>query len=266
MSLSGYNQLHIEAARLGQGTHRIVCPFCSGGAERERSLHLEVGSGTGQVVFRCYRASCGTSGGNRAKRAIRKNRESRPFIHSTVTLDSEHSDALRRQFGFVPPHTTYSEDARRYVYEVRDPRGLIRGHIARTFEAGVSPKVLTYCVKTDQPFIGWAATEIAGTVLAVEDWISAEKVQVSGAASAVALNGTYLSLDMVEEMVRVADGRQVVLALDRDAYAKAIDYSKRYGELFAPRLRVARLKRDLKHEPSERIREVVASGTFDFCC
>jgi len=150
----------------------------------------------------------------------------------------------------------------RYVYTVRDPIGVPRGHIARSL-TGATPKVLTYDERPDQPFIGWVRSETSEAVVIVEDWISAEKLGAS-TATGVALNGTHLSLEMVTEIQVNSGGKPVCLALDRDAYGKSIGYLQRYGDLFSPRLRVAWLEVDIKHVPFGQIERAIKSGTFDF--
>jgi hypothetical protein len=138
-----------------------------------------------------------------------------------------------------------------------------RGYIARSL-SGATPKVLTYDERPEQPFIGWAGSEINRPVIAVEDWVSAEKIQASKLATAVALNGTYLSLDMVTEIQSTANGQAVILALDRDAYPKALKYLAQYGDLFSPRLRVWRLEVDLKYVSFERIGKAITNDECDF--
>lgn len=150
----------------------------------------------------------------------------------------------------------------RYIYTVRSPSLAVRGYIARSF-SGASPKVLTYNELPGDPFIGWAGK--GPVTVIVEDWVSAEKIVASvGFAGAVALNGTYLSLEMVREIHETSDGGQVILALDKDAWAKSIGYLQQYGNMFNPRLRVWRLEDDLKYVPAELIKKAILDDRPDF--
>lgn len=261
--MTPYQVLNWEASTRGAGAYRLVCPDCRGGTDSEKCLTLVVDT-MGQMAFRCYRSSCGFGGGNRQTLVTdSKVREPRYFTADTVSLSEDRKSWFDHKFGFVPPDTLYAPHMDRYVYTVRGPTGAARGHIARSF-AGAVPKVLTYWEATTEPFIGWCVdvSQEDAPLVIVEDWLSAEKVYETGAAHALALNGTYLSLEMVREIIETVKG-QVILALDRDAWPKALKYRKDLGDLFSPAMKVWRLDEDLKYESLDRIREAV-EGRTDF--
>jgi hypothetical protein len=67
--------------------------------------------------------------------------------------------------------------------------------------------------------------------------------------------GTNLNLDKLLDLLGVSE--RIVLALDRDATDKALEYAKRYA-LLAPDMRVLPLQRDLKYEDTTTIREMMS--------
>lgn len=69
--------------------------------------------------------------------------------------------------------------------------------------------------------------------------------------------GTSLNLDRVTELIKTTQG-PLVLALDRDAWDKAVKLCERYM-FIAPNLVPMKLERDLKYETHMTIREMVES-------
>jgi hypothetical protein len=78
---------------------------------------------------------------------------------------------------------------------------------------------LNYKEILDQPWQHWAYTK-GDRIFVVEDIPSAERLAQAG-VGAVALVGTHASDDCVDEMVEVAKGRPIFLALDKDAVGKS---------------------------------------------
>lgn len=251
--MTPYDRLRWEAERLGEGTHRISCPWCLGGSTGERSLSLGV-SASGSIYFRCFRAQCGKSGGKRG--AVTAKKPPRYFTAHTEHLSAERATWFHDKFGFVPASTRYATFLDRYVYTMWEPRGhKARGFIARSF-GDQEPKALTYNERPDEPFIGWSLSPLyvdgVAPIVLVEDWVSSEKVAAAGGIG-VCLSGTYLSGDAALEIAECALERRVVIALDRDAFAKGVKMAADYGGLFKQRPRVWRLKEDLKYVPASVI-------------
>lgn len=261
--MTPYDKMRWEAEQLGEGVHRIVCPFCLGGSSGEKSLSLGVAA-DGSMFFRCFRANCAKSGG-KTPRGPKHSKPPRYYTGETVSLDDDRKLWFQERFGFVPGDTRYSPFSDRYVYAVRGPRDFVlRGHVARSFN-GEEPKVLTYNERPDEPFVGWSCSPhysaATGPIVVVEDWVSAEKIGVAGGVG-VALNGTYMSQAAANEIAECALDRRVVFALDRDAFAKCVRLAADYGGLFKRRPRVWRLREDLKYEPIDVI--VRAMGDDDY--
>jgi hypothetical protein len=182
----------------------------------------------------------------------------RYFTADTRMLTDAQNTWFFETFGYEPPDLLYAPYLDRFVYAVRGPHGSHRGVIARSF-SGAVPKSLTYKY-LDEPFLGWCSGSGGdGPLVVVEDWVSAEKVATAG-FDTVALNGTLLNEERLEEIASVT-ASSVVLAYDPDAYGVALIYQRRNP---SDNLMVARLKVDLKYEPLERIKKVFDSGNYDF--
>lgn len=258
-AVTPYERLRWEAERLGEGVHRIVCPWCSGGSTGEASLSLGV-SASGSLYFRCFRSSCGVAGGKRDQVTTRR-KEPRYYTGETEILSPKRMGWFHERFGFVPPDTRYAPHHDRYVYAMRGPEYKLRGYLARSF-SGDEPKVLTYVEKPDEPFIGWALSPTFGSgtspIVVVEDWVSSEKVSMAGAIG-VCLSGTYLSPDAALELAERAFDRRVIFALDNDAFAKGVAMAGKYRGLLRQPPRVWRLKEDLKYVPFNVIERAISN-------
>jgi hypothetical protein len=255
--MTPYERLQWHAETLGEGTHRVTCPWCLGGSKSEQSLSLGV-SASGSLYFRCFRANCGKSGGKFLESRITK-RPPRYFTAETRFMEPPRQQWFIDKFGFCPTDTRYAPHMDRYIYTVRGPRGRARGYVARSF-SGAEPKVLTYNEHPAEPFIGWALQPHMheGSIVIVEDWVSAEKVSIHGIG--VALNGTHMGVDIACEIAEYSLNRPVIFALDRDAFAKSVEFASKYGGMFKQRPRVWRLKEDLKYVSSDVIERALSDN------
>lgn len=251
-------------ALLADGRH--VCPRCSGGLEQEQSLSVRRDE-SGGVHWRCFRSSCGYTGGPRETRSVFSGikKEARHFTRPIKPLTPEQYELLSKKYGFAPDVDGYSYWDDRFILPVFGPSGYNkRGVVAYSFNT--KPKSLTYNEKPAEPFIHWAPPGAKTYhIVVVEDWFSAEKVALTFAAEGVALMGTHLSQEMVTELATQAAAldASVHLALDRDAFAKTVGYIAKYREQFPRGLYAWSLKQDLKYETTERIKRAL-DGANDF--
>lgn len=254
--------IRLEANLLG-GQFRMVCPECGGGTTHERSLSVLTNE-RGQVSWRCFRAQCGAFGGNLEVTST-IGAAPRPFRYPTESLNSDMIAYFWDQFELtLPPGVKYCHELRRVVFPVRSPSTRLRGHIARSF-AGAEPKVLTYRSDVEAPFLHWTGSNPSQSdIVIVEDWISAEKAVKVPALRAVSLQGTYISDEAFEEIITIAKGRQIHLALDADAYQKALKYASTLGRRIPKGVKVWKLVKDLKYETVERIGQVLDGRVFNF--
>jgi hypothetical protein len=115
-----------------------------------------------------------------------------------------------------------------------------------------TPKALTW-MYTEEPTMAW--NKVRGdTTVVVEDIPSCLKLGECG-YRAVALNGTHMTEDAVEELDR--NTTNVIWALDRDAFAKAQAYEKRL-RLYFGRSMALLLARDFKDMDWKEIDECLS--------
>lgn len=220
-----------------------------------------------QLMGKCHRAKCGHITGLEGLAAPRQAREPRLYTRPYKALNDDQNAIIDNLFG-LPDGVVdgYSEQDDRFILGVMGPQMQHRGHIAYSF-SGAKPKSINYVAKTDEPFNHWARARTLkpGALVVVEDWFSAEKVREAG-ATGIALIGTTLNQAMVTDISHVARDWQIptYLALDRDAFGKALAYKAKYAEQFKLGLQVWALDKDLKYESVERIKDAIESRRFNF--
>lgn len=250
------------------GPGRYICPKCNGGSDRESCLSIQLSDNGASPHWKCFRSSCGYTGGPRGASsvfAVRRSREPRHYTRPYGPLNDDQNGILVSRFGLpVGVVDGYSEADDRFILAVEGPQHQLRGHIAYSL-SGAKPKSLTYNGKPEEPFNHWAMTLRPAALVVVEDWFSAEKVREAG-ATGIALMGTTLTQAMVTDISHVARNWEIptYLALDRDAFNKAIAYANKFSEQFKFGLKVWALQKDLKYVTCERIKHAIEFGTADF--
>lgn len=231
--MSERTQLAAEAATLEQGTSvRMVCPFCGGGRSEEASLVLSC-TDDGALLFVCHRSNCGASGRLGGGPSLRRP-EKRPPAPRVLDvtgggyLTDYMAQAVRQHWPFpeFPAYWRYIPRMDRLAMPVKGPLYEHRGYIARALPGSeVTPKALTFREAIAFPWQHWVL--IGGRRLyVVEDIPSAERLGVAG-ENAVAILGTHITDEMMEEIVRVAQTEKlsIVVALDKDAIKKTLAYA-----------------------------------------
>ena len=248
---------------VSDGVQRTYCPQCDGGKSHEQSLSIRQDE-DGVLRLRCWRATCGwfaTSLTNPDARLISKQiKEARPYRQATTALDeSETEEYLCDTYGLRPSIMgrhgwRTNERETELVLPVLDMYGRIRGHITRTFD---SPKRCFTYKETAQPFLDYWPVANDTPVVIVEDCLSACRLAGLG-YNAVALLGTSMSIEQAHEIHEWAGGREVMLALDADAFEKALILRKRFAHIL--RMKVILLTQDIKNVKSDDdIRKLLGS-------
>lgn len=246
------------------GPGRYVCPKCNGGSDSEKCLTLVEGY-NGSPAWTCYRATCGYRGGFGPTIVSQTVKEPRHYTRPYKPLSDEQAAIIQSRFGLSDGTVDgYSEADDRFILGVSGPAHQMRGHIAYSLSGG-KPKSVNYWAKTDEPFNHWAMSTRPSCVVIVEDWFSAEKVREADAVG-VALLGTLVTQSMITDISHAARswGLPTYLALDRDAFGKALAYKGKYAEQFKYGLQVWGLGKDLKYETVERIKHAIESREFNF--
>lgn len=260
--------LQLIAEDIEPGTSsRVLCPKCNGGDSQETSLSL-FRDHTRQIAWKCFRAKCGYSGNlGRVVGGSTKTSTSPKYFtapHVPCSMNTPEGLFLYERFHIDLSDVYWCYEQKRFVLPVLGPAGNRRGTLAYSFEPGAKSKSIPYRERIDEPFIHYTNRTVQDRhAVIVEDWFSAQKVRDS-AAQSIALLGTILNRDRVDELKRVTKGLQVILALDSDAYAKSIKYAIDYGGEFDPPLKVWKLKEDLKYVSVERIKRELNGGSGDF--
>lgn len=244
----------------GDTLRNQVCPSCGGGNTRETSFSV-----TRQhlgVLWNCYRASCGERGFAGTAGALAQPawepKKMRPY---TGTLEKPLVSDRRYFFerfgldGQVSDAYIRVNDRDEYVLPVGDLNGYVRGYVVRQPawkgdpeppRTGIigRPKALTY-FHVDAPLqaLYRPGRQLSDALVVVEDQISAMKIAQEG-VTAVALLGTHVNAERVREWSQLRP-REVVIALDPDATAAAIQIARTWGLAF-DKMRVALLSEDPK--------------------
>jgi hypothetical protein len=116
------------------------------------------------------------------------------------------------------------------VMPVHDCWGQELGHTTRTLTA---PKRCMTYKATSQPWLDWwfHHDEEPKTTVIVEDQISACRLRGLG-YDAIALLGTSMTTGQAKLIAKLAtDPMHIVLALDRDAFLKALSLTKRHAHI-----------------------------------
>lgn len=257
--------------QLGQREYAsgLMCPACKGGNSHERSVTawrqgLELGA-------KCWRNKCPWWGkwdlievGGMPKPGTHHGSYVKRYSLDTLPLTDATVAALEVRYGLQ------AETMRRYGLRqtsagqacycpVQGPSGDFRGWIRRWLN-GTRPKVKSFPADTHPEGAAWQAwfrpgftlaamgrvVAPGGLVVAVEDVFSAMRLAEAGIA-AVSLLGTSLSAVKVLELRQHAS--TIVVALDADAYQRAISFGLRYT------VHVRRLATDIKDMTEEQLKQ-----------
>ena len=242
-------------AAIDGGIARTRCPRCDGGTEAESSLSIRY-SDDGVVSFKCFRATCGWFGltliDPDAVYDFKKIKEANVYRKPTVPVQGDGRASLILDYGLNPATWTahgwrMSEDGGELVLPILDQYCRERGHITRTL---TTPKRVYTYKATCQPFLDWwFADHNTAPVVVVEDCLSACRLRGLG-YNAVALLGTNLSQADAREIQEVSKLRDIYLALDRDAFGKAIKLRARHKHIL-DLAGVICLDEDIKNIPSD---------------
>ncbi len=271
-----------EGAALEPGeSARMVCPFCGGGHNKERSLSIKRDEETGLILYHCFRANCGEAGvlgGSRNLTRIRLPAEKKfePWddkaLQPIADPDMVPTGVIHqvREWGLDPYHGP------RWYYDPRDDRICMpilgplydtRGYVRRAYRTDTYPKALIGRTDEQHPLVAyhWALeysrpASRLDRIICVEDIPSAERLCRVGVNS-VALLGCTPSDEALEELGQVArrNDYTVVFALDADASAQAIKLQRKFS--MRARSRVRFLDKDVKNMTPEELHAWLTNET-----
>lgn len=245
----------VEDLELAEGqTYRGNCPQCGGRNTFTASRKM------GKIVWNCYKASCGFSGAQQKNRSISSIVET--LKKKTVVKKTEEF-SLPDSFidGLLMEHMDYlcsvnatqaevklDVNENRVVFIVRDPdTGKIIGAVGRAMQKHMLPKWRRYDKNSD--LLYFSGNSPVGVL--VEDCASACAVANAG-YTGVSLLGTSIHDGHIPKLLRFD---RLIVALDKDASAKAIKLKKRLDD-YIPTT-VSFLQDDLKRFLPQDIRVIL---------
>jgi hypothetical protein len=241
---------------IGIGESKNVdCPFCEGGDNNDRNTCRIYRDSTVVVFYRCYRAKCGSRGrvnsngsghSEQSARAFKPN----PYPKKVKELSLEEMAVISDKWqidivDIASAHWYLALEERAWLpllMPVYSPKGGLRGHILRLQQEDGSKTFQSFKL-VDETWMAWYPSA-SGDIVVVEDQISAKKA--AEYCGAVAVLGTEISPEKFEEILNVARGRRIWIALDRDAVKKGFDYLRRY-RLYCDNLYLLLLPKDIKN-------------------
>lgn len=231
---------------------RTLCPKCGGGSSAERSLSITYQD---TIKLSCWRATCSwyayVIDDERIRYQGKKMREARPYREPTIPLQGEPLAILKRDYGLsqtlLEAHGwRLTENGEALVMPIRDRYGGELGHVTRTLSK--QKRVMTYKA-TAKPFLDVWFTSPDSPWVVVEDCLSAARLMGCG-INAVALLGTNISAADAKELNKITGGN-CYLALDNDAWDKALKWSQRHAHILT--MRPVPLTLDIKDFPDDKI-------------
>lgn len=256
-------------------TYRGMCPSCG-------SPNTFTATNTnGTVRFNCYRASCDVAGrvykGATLDDLTRElKRELSPPDSGLVVFDPPEyfvlvddrqtaARAFMERYSLDKPCTDgrisirYDPKLDRIVFLITDPlTGMTVDAVGRALQPGIKPKWYRYGKTKDSVFVvypsGTAAITLddykkyANVAVIVEDCVSA--CTVSHIAIGMAILGTNVP-DRFPGLLRSMGISRIIIALDPDAAAKAIDIQRHLCYYFDTKVWL--IKDDLKYYSKDRL-------------
>ena len=253
--LISYANLAPDSVASGQ-----VCPKCNGGHAHERSL--SVGRTGAFLWWRCHRASCAFRGTDKSKgdgatttderrgRYIEcKRTQIPPELKARLSkMYSIHEETIdRARWSYTPD---YNGHGARVIFPIISPSGRQRGEQFRSY-SGHLPKSFTNGELATNLTSWYRFRKYAKVLVIVEDIPSALRIAETERVDSLALLGTVLNFDRVQE-IREEGYTRVWLSLDRDATAHAIAMKREFDK-YLPCLTLKPLgEEDVKDMSSEQ--------------
>lgn len=250
-----------------------MCPSCNGGSSREHSLSVTRGE-DGALLFKCHRASCKFKGiipvGPRDEVPAHSAPIQKAPIERVITtepLPDEIKALLNAKYKLVEPTLKHwglawtSDYGGRVILPIKSYSLDNDGMVLRSHSVPVGkPKTIT---KTTKPHVmawflhlpAWLEDASPEPLVLVEDIYSALRLWQAG-ISAVALLGTHLNEERVNEIAKVArqyPHLRVKLVLDYDAFGLACEYVRDYRHLI--KMEVIKITTDVKDMTDEQLQE-----------
>lgn len=257
--LAEYRDLYEGESRAGE-----LCPSCKGGRSGERTLSIS--NREGVLLWTCHRDSCSftgsTGGAPRTGRPVTQAESCRGMVGRLLAREAERipqeiSDVLLAKYAITQSHCGrwqlgWLESEQRLSIPVLSPDGETCGVNLRSFN-GATPKAKLH---SEENSMAWYMKRGSHKLVIVEDQFSA--IRASDYCSAVALLGTNINDERARQIRKQTPGYERFLALDKDAFSKAVSLTVRYRGLLG--LRLLTLDKDLKDLTDEELASFMSAN------
>lgn len=264
MNAKDHMALEFSYLQDGESVAGQLCPVCRGGESGEHTL--SVSKRETSLLWICHRASCGFKGvtgsprhyGERTRIPSTRGVFGRQIARESGVIPTEIRSLLAERYRITDTHaarfglgwTNDTEQGERLVIPIKDYYGEVTGSVLRAFN-GALPKAKTH---TEQGAIAWFTNPATTSCIIVEDCLSA--IRASDYLTSVALLGTNFNDNMAQE---IADAglSPVYMALDADAYNKAVKYVMKHRSSL--NMRLLRLAKDIKDMTTDELSSLMES-------
>lgn len=251
-----------EFSWLGDGeiATKQVCPRCGGGSQGEKSL--SVGRSGATIWWKCHRASCRGGVGSSASLQTGNSRPAakRGLRYYTRKLSPEQETFIKTKVGDTYAGRVLYTDSYggRYCLPIISRSGRVVGHVLRSYEESSYSKALTD-IQDGYSGCSWhGAVDECPYLCVVEDIPSAAKISESGQVVGVALLGTNINAEKLDD-ISAARPVKVMLCLDADATGRAVVASIAYRHLVS--MTVMPITKDIKDMNEDEISSIVSEIT-----
>lgn len=256
------DSIELDYSTLGEGETVAgeLCPFCKGGTTGEHTL--SVSRRDGVLYWNCHRSSCPFRGassragrGQTATQTVQtRGAVGRMLVRESEPIPAELREYIRDRYGITGRHAAlyglgWIED--RLSLPVQDLQGNVVGVNLRSL-TGATPKAKLH---TEDGAIAWYVNHTSPDVIIVEDQLSA--IRASDFLTSVALLGTNLNEERAYEIKSGCSGN-CYLALDADAWNKAVQYAIKFRSLLG--LRLLKLDKDIKDMTNEELASFMSAN------
>lgn len=261
------DQITLEFSDLPDGFTAAgeLCPACSGGATKERTL--SVTRREGRLYWKCHRASCAFAGSDAARSTGTSRTEPvqcRGVVGRTIArhagpLSAVSREHLLQKYCITGQHISkfgigWDEETDRLVLPVQDAQSNLLGVNLRSL-SNQQPKSKLH---VESGALSWYINRTTPGVIIVEDQFSA--IRASDYLSSVALLGTHFNEDNAYYIKKHARG-PVYLALDADAWNQAVRLVVLHRSILP--MRLVKLPKDLKDMGDEELNSFMFEHVFD---
>lgn len=232
---------------------RANCPYCGG------NNSLSVNKIDGEYKYKCFKAHCTIAGNYHTGFTINeiKQKISKVVEHKSFALPEHFVKGIANDlvYGYLRDNACLPAvlaGKAKIAYDPKENRAVfliyngieIKGAVGRALNSHVKPKSKIYQGSLTYPFI----CGHADTLVVVEDCASACAVTRVPNVAGLALLGTYMKPEYVPV---IAKYKNVIIALDSDANAKALTVNKLIK--YYTNSKVVLLPKDIKNMTQEEV-------------